>query len=213
MATESLAPNLRETSPLYSPGSFPGPNPLTLSHLPVEIGTTDDVWSVPGNNPTSAKRVGMSRLSSSPVPFLFLLLCLLFSVSCSDSGTGAGKDLAPLVGTWRAQALVISNKANPSQSFNLIQEGGEFTLSILGSGQYVATLVVFGQPAVEMGTMRASGNSFTITPTSHDGPPTSGTWRFEGEILILDGDTEFDFNQDGTRQAASAHFELFRYTP
>jgi len=155
----------------------------------------------------------MSRLSSSPVPFLFLLFGLFFSVSCSDSGTGAGKDLAPLVGTWRAQALVISNKTNPSQSFNLIQEGGEFTLSILGSGQYVATLVVFGQPAVELGTMRVSGNTFTITPTSHDGPPTSGTWRFEGAILILDGDTEFDFNRDGTRQAATAHFELYSYTP
>ena len=137
----------------------------------------------------------------------------MLSVACSDSGTDAGKELAPLLGTWRAQALAISNKANPSQSFDMIQEGGEFTLSILASGQYIATLRVFEQPAVEMGRITVSGSSFTITPTSHDGPSTSGTWRFQGDVLVLDGDTEFDFNQDGTRQPASAHFELYRYTP
>jgi hypothetical protein len=155
----------------------------------------------------------MSRLTSLPLPIILLFCGLFLSMSCSDSGTEAGKELAPLVGTWRAEVLRISNKANPSQTFDLIQEGGEFTLSILASAQYVATLRVFGQPAVEMGTFRVSGNGFTITPTSHDGPPTSGTWRFQGETLVLDGDTEFDFNQDGTRKPASAHFQLQRFTP
>jgi hypothetical protein len=150
----------------------------------------------------------MARLKSTSVLLLFLVIGAFLSVSCSDSSTDSGKELAPLVGTWRAQELVLTNKANPAQSFDLIQEGGEFHLSVLASGQYMATLRVFGQPAVEMGNISVSGNRFTITPTSHDGAPTTGTWRFQGEVLILDGDTQFDFNQDGTAQLATAHFEL-----
>lgn len=152
----------------------------------------------------------MTRLRSRTFPLLLLLAGGFLGASCSGGGTDAGKELAPLVGTWRAQELVLTNKANPGQSFDLVQEGGEFNLSILANGQYVATLRVFGQPAAEMGKISVSGNRFTITPTSHDGPATTGVWRFLGEILVLEGDTQFDFNQDGTAQAATALFKLVR---
>jgi hypothetical protein len=156
----------------------------------------------------------MSRLRSTSLALLVLLLGLSGLASCSDSGTDSSKELAPLVGTWRAQALVLSNKANPSQSVDLVEEGAVFTLSILSSGQYSATMQVFGQSLPpEVGRIRVSGSEFTLTPTSYDGAATSGTWKFQGEILVLDGDTEFDFNQDGTRQPATAHFELYRYSP
>jgi hypothetical protein len=156
----------------------------------------------------------MSRLRTSVFPCSVLLLLCACLVSCSDPGTGNSKELAPLVGTWRAQALVLTNKVNTSQSLDLVGEGAVFTLSILSSGQYSATMQAFGQSLPpEVGTFRISGNQFTITPTSHDGPPTSGTWRFQGAILILDGDTEYDFNQDGVRELATAHFELARYNP
>ncbi len=37
------------------------------------------------------------------------------------------------------------------------------------------------------------------------------TFLFEGpDRLILDGDTEFDFNLDGTLEPALSHFELQR---
>jgi hypothetical protein len=153
----------------------------------------------------------MARQRSHTISLVLLITGVFLAASCSGAGTDAGKELAPLVGTWRAQELVLTNKANPAQSFDLIEEGGEFNLSILASGQYVATLRAFGQPAAEMGRISVSGNRFTITPTSHDGSPTSGTWRFQGEILVLDGDTQFDFNQDGTAQAATVHFKLFRH--
>ncbi len=144
--------------------------------------------------------------------FSGLVLLFLTLASCSGTTTDAGKELAPLVGTWRAQALILTNKANPSQSVDLIQEGVVFTLSILASGQYSATLQAFGQTLPEVGRFEVSGNQFTLTPTSHDGPPTTGTWRLEGEILVLSGDTEYDFNWDGTAQPATVYFELYRYT-
>jgi hypothetical protein len=152
----------------------------------------------------------MLRPRSTAILFCLLIFGIFVSASCSSSGTDGGKELAPLVGTWRAQELILTNKANSAQSFDLVQEGGEFNLSVLANGQYVATLRIFGQPAAEMGKISVSGNRFTITPTSHDGPPTTGTWRFQGEILVLDGDTVFDFNQDGTAQPATAHFKLVR---
>lgn len=155
----------------------------------------------------------MSPVRTSFYSALSVLLFLTSVASCSDTGTDGSKELAPLVGTWRARALVLTNKANPSQSVDLVQEGAVFTLSILSSGQYAATMEAFGHTAPEVGTFTVSGSRFTISPTSHSGPPTSGTWKFEGQVLILDGDTEFDFNQDGSREPTSAHFELVRHSP
>jgi len=130
--------------------------------------------------------------------------------ACSDDGTGPA-ELQPLVGTWRAEVLTLTNQANPETVVRLIQEeGATFTLSVLSDGQYQAVLEVFGQSNPELGTVSVSGNQITLTPTIPPGPTTAGTWRFQGDTLILDGDTEFDFNFDGTDEQATVHFELIR---
>ncbi len=53
-----------------------------------------------------------------------------------------------------------------------------------------------------------SGNQVTITPTSPPGPALAATFEFLGKTLVLDGETEFDFNLDGTPEPARAHIEL-----
>ena len=141
---------------------------------------------------------------------LALLLLLLSGAACSGDASGPGDELAPLVGGWRADALVLTNKANSSISLDLVEEGAAFTLSILGNGQYSASLTAFGQANVEVGTISVKGTQITITPTTPQGPPTVGTWRIEGDILTVEGDTEFDFNQDGTTEAATVRMALRR---
>jgi hypothetical protein len=143
------------------------------------------------------------------MPVILLLLgAILCSGGCSDDGTGPVDALEPLVGTWRAESLVLTSQANPSLSLDLIQEGAVFTISILGNGQYQAVLTAFGQTNAELGTLTVSGNQITMEPSSQGGATTVGTFSFSGEALILDGETSYDFNQDGITENALAHFRL-----
>jgi hypothetical protein len=112
------------------------------------------------------------------------------------------------VGTWQATELTLTNLANPDTSVDLIEQGATFTLSILATGQYSASLVIFGQPSQEVGSVSVSGNQITIAPNG--GSSTTGTWILQGNTVIVDGDTEFDFNVDGIPEAATVHMELIR---
>lgn len=132
----------------------------------------------------------------------------LFLGACSGDGTGPAKGIEPLVGSWRARTLLMTNQANPTIQVDLIEEGATFTLSILSTGQYSASLSAFGASIVEVGTVEVIGNQVTITPTNPAGPPLVSIWSFQGSTLVLDGESEFDFNQDGITEASFAHIEL-----
>ncbi len=138
-------------------------------------------------------------------PLFLLILTVL--VGCSDDGTGP-RNLEPLVGTWRARVLLMTNTANPQSQVDLVQEGGQFTLSILSDGTYSATLSGYGSASTEAGTISASGNQVTLTPTLPPGDPQTSVFSFQGSTLILDGDSAFDFNLDGIPEAANLHMEL-----
>lgn len=142
-----------------------------------------------------------------PLAPLLSSLLLLFALGCSEDPTGP-KELEPFVGVWDANELVMTNQANPSVEVDLIQEGASFTLSVLANGQYAATLTFLGQGTSEMGTIKVSGSQITITPTQPEGPPLVATWSFLGENLVLDGESEFDFNLDGTPEASFSHIVL-----
>ena len=136
-----------------------------------------------------------------------LLVLFLSGGGCSDDPAGP-KELEPLVGVWEASELVMTNQANPSVVVNLIEQGATFFLSVLANGQYSASLTFLGQATSEMGTIQVSGNNVTITPTQPEGPPLVATWSFVGENLVLDGESAFDFNLDGTPEASFAHIVL-----
>ena len=106
--------------------------------------------------------------------------------------------------------MVLTNKANTSLQLDLVTEGAVFTISILGNGQYSASLSAFGQAHIEVGIVSVKGTQITISPTSPAGPATTGEWDLQGGRLVVDGDTEFDFNQDGTSEDATLHLELRR---
>lgn len=139
--------------------------------------------------------------------FALFLVLLLSSSGCSDDPAGP-KELQPLVGVWRATELVMTSQDNPDLSVDLIEEGATFTLSILSDGQYSASLSILGQSTTELGQVEVSGNNVTIAPTQPEGPPLVATWVLQGENLVLDGESEFDFNRDGTSVPTFAHIVL-----
>ena len=132
--------------------------------------------------------------------------------SCGDAALEADASLAAFVGDWHATSLVLSSPLAPDVSVDLIELGSSFDLNIQPSGHYTAILVFAGQAQTEIGQISLSGASTVILDRAFPTPSRSiSTFIFEGpDRLILDGDTEFDFNLDGTMEPALAHFDLER---
>ncbi len=132
--------------------------------------------------------------------------------SCGGGGdaTGTEDDLSPVAGSWRATVMTMTSQANPEISRDLLAEGASFTLLIETRGRYTATLSFFGQTNVEEGRVSREGGVLHFRPENPPGDPFDATWRFQGETLILDGESRFDLNMDGTTEPTYAHFELVR---
>jgi len=134
--------------------------------------------------------------------------CIL--VACGEEGVGPDPDVAPLVGDWDATSLVLTSVANPQVKPDLIALGAAFRLNIQPSGQYTAILLYAQQSSTEIGTLSVSGNTITMTRDFPSRSTSAAVFSLSGNRLTLDGDSEFDFNLDGTPEPALAHFELLR---
>jgi len=142
---------------------------------------------------------------------LAMALALLLAGCGKDNGTGVDASVAPFVGDWDAQALIITSIANPDVAPDLVELGATFTLNVQPSGQYTAILIYLGQAQTEIGTVSVTGSTLTLQRTFPTAETTPGTFQFFGEDrFTLDGGTEFDFNLDGSPEAATAHFDMVR---
>ncbi len=142
-----------------------------------------------------------------------LLLACLACGDDADSGDPlvADPSVAPFVGDWEAQALTLTSIANPEIVVDLLALGATFTLNVQPSSQYTGILVYLGQASTEIGDLSVSGSTLTLRRDFPTTGVTPGTFEFFGpDRFTLDGDSEFDFNLDGTAEAALSHFDLVR---
>ncbi len=141
-----------------------------------------------------------------------IVLAVLLPSCGGDEPLGPDSSLTAFVGDWHATSLVISSPVAPDVSVDLIELGSSFDLNIQPSGHYTAILVFAGQGQTEIGQISLSGPSTVILTREFPTPSREiSTFIFHGpDRLILDGDTEFDFNLDGTLEPALAHFDLQR---
>lgn len=137
---------------------------------------------------------------------------LLSSCGGSSDPVVADPAVAPFVGDWNATALVVTSVANPDVHPDLIALGATFSINVQPSGQYTAILIYAGQPNTQIGQVSVSGSRITLHPEVPPGEPdATSTYSFpDADHLVLDGETEFDFNLDGTPEPALAHIELAR---
>jgi len=140
------------------------------------------------------------------------VLVVLLSVCGGDDSFEADASVAAFVGGWHASSLVLTSTFNADLSIDLIELGSSFDLNVQPSGHYTAILVFAGQGQTEFGQLSLSGPSTVILDREFPTPSRDiSTFLFEGpDRLLLDGDTEFDFNLDGTAEPALAHFDLQR---
>ena len=141
-----------------------------------------------------------------------LSLRLLSLTGCGDPApTGPDPLIEPFVGDWTATAFVLTSSVSDQISIDLIQLGGTFDLNIQPSGSYTAILIYAGLGQTEMGTISATANTVTLNREFPSRENEVSAYQFVGDtVLVLDGDTEFDFDFDGQEDPALAHFELLR---
>jgi len=144
----------------------------------------------------------------------------LMTVLVMSSVTGCGDDIvepkltiADWVGTWDADSLTMTNVADTTVVANVL-DFGSFVIVIEQSGQYTATLVVGSgnPPGIEIGDLDVIGTTLQLKRTFPPPESTASSSFVFGadDYVILDGDSEFDFNLSGVPEAALAHFELRR---
>ena len=143
-------------------------------------------------------------------PIVAVLAALAVSACSGKDSTGPDPELAPFVGDWKAVSMVLTSQANPEVSGDIITLGAAFALHIQESGQYTAILLFQGQSDTEIGTIEVSGSTITLHRTYPSVSTDAGVYSFNGDHLIIDGTTDFDFNQDGTPEPALSHFDLVK---
>ncbi len=107
-----------------------------------------------------------------------------------------------MVGNWLAESLAMTSVANPDLTVELDTLGAVFTLSVQPSGRYTAILEGFGQSSSESGRLTVEGAYVVFMPESPPGPESQALWERVGESVILEGESKFDFNLDGTSETA-----------
>lgn len=132
-----------------------------------------------------------------------LLLPPLVALACVDNTVDPDVgEIDFLVGAWGSEDMEMRSQANPNIVVDLVQHfDAEFHLSVAPSGRYQATLSYFGGEAVpEEGTLHVEGDEIVFV--SDGGVESRSTYQFQDDRLVLEGQSEFDFNIDGRPEPA-----------
>ena len=126
------------------------------------------------------------------------------AVGCGDGPTEPDFNPDFMVGDWLAESLVQTSVADPQMFTDLVADlGAVFTLSVQPSGRYTAILTGFGQSTSESGRLTIDDAFVILMPEVPPGPAWSALWERVGDSVILEGESEFDFNLDGTPEVAT----------
>ncbi len=125
------------------------------------------------------------------------------TAACSESNGVDDLTLADLVGTWNATQFVLTNQSNASQSFDLIQNGGSFTITVAANGTFTGQQSLLGFVDAFAGTVTISGNVLTLTDSEDPTDVTEIVASLSGNTLTLtSSDLAFDFDFDDVDEAA-----------
>jgi hypothetical protein len=143
----------------------------------------------------------------------WILVAALGSCGGDKGGTvvDVDQEIQPFVGTWDAEIFIVTSDADPSIAPDLM-ENGTFFLDVQPSGSYTASLSYGGLVIPpELGQISVNGAFVTLRPTNPTAPVAASSFTFlQPDFLRLIGPTSFDFNLDGTLDAAELLTELRR---
>ena len=138
-------------------------------------------------------------LAGNPLRLLVVTgIAVIGAIGCGSDPTEPEFNPDFMVGDWLADSLVMTSLANPEVVRDLTAEGAVFTLSVQPSGRYTAILTGFGQSSSESGRLTVDGAYVVLMPETPAGPESRALWERVGDSVILEGESKFDFNEDGT---------------
>jgi hypothetical protein len=155
-------------------------------------------------------------MSRARIPVVRLLSLIAFvavsSAGCGDSSTTApeGLTIADLVGSWGASSALFTNKANPSQTFDIVAAGGTLNITVLSSGG-VRTWLEIGDLSDEWDAqLTLNGNQLTATPAESSRPTRHWTIEKDGaRITMTSTDGSFDFTLSGAAEVPASETVVF----
>lgn len=124
-------------------------------------------------------------------------------VGCGENPTEL--TLQNLAGTWSATKLEWTDNSN-GNTFDLIANGGSFTIIVQETGAYTATFKLPGVPTETLtGTIVITGDLLEIVDDSDPSRTiTATTFTFTGDtITFTDPSNSFDFDFDQQPEAAT----------
>lgn len=153
----------------------------------------------------------MARIPPAIRLFPLPALVLLGMAGCIDNTVDP--ELAEvdfLVGSWEAVEMAMISQEDPQRTVDLMATfDATFTFDVEPSGRYTATLRLgedTGQQ--ETGSLEVEGDSLLFTPD--DAAPYQSHFETaeDGQLLIIEGSAEFDFDGDLDPDPAILHLEL-----
>ncbi len=144
-----------------------------------------------------------------------LLLPLLFItiISCSK-GDEATPDktvsMADFEGSWKATSSILTNNANPSESFEMIANGGEIRFTAFADGR-IRTWLTIGAFSDEWdATGRISGDILTSTPAESTRQTIKYRFKIEDEKITLTNEEDsWDFTLTGADPISATSISVF----
>jgi hypothetical protein len=123
----------------------------------------------------------------------------------------SGTTVGDLEGTWVADEYRLIRQPALADTVDFIAAGGSLTVSLDAVGQYSAGAAESGEPPViETGVALVEGDNLVLIADSAAEEPTEFTFQLSGDILSLEGQRQYDFDDDGIDEDAIVEIVLAR---
>ncbi len=137
-------------------------------------------------------------------------VCLAGLVGCGDLNDFVQPTITPaqLSGEWRATDLVLTNQADPTQSFDVIDAGGSLFLRFSLEGEFQSIIQAPDQDDnVETGTYEIVNDFIVVQPTEAPQDTIQLSYEFQDSntrftLVILSDDFDYDFDGNGNEVPA-----------
>ncbi|HUE77416.1 MAG TPA: hypothetical protein VMM83_05695 [Longimicrobiales bacterium] len=129
---------------------------------------------------------------------------------CSDDPSQL--TASELWGLWAAVEMVYTSQADASVEADLVgEQGATYTIELQSDGTFASLLSLLGTgSAEESGSYEVSGGRLILDPAG--GPRRTLELDFNRSLLTAyEADASWDFNGDGTGEAATLHLLLDRF--
>ncbi len=147
-------------------------------------------------------KLGMKQLSKIVVPVALL------AIGCSDP---IAIDPGSLAGTWNAISYAFINKADITETVDLIGRGASLTITFRSDRTYTWDFRdADGQTTLVSGTFTTDDPLLTFSDVGGGTPEPFLAVREDDNLSLATGNAEFDFNEDGVLEDAQWQIFLIR---